>query len=87
MAAKTVLVENQEAEVCCPMCTHTVKASVHEVQAGWHKKWLAVAGQRCSRCWTSLDAAFIVRILEPETHKQAPKKERKNVLDELTTAA
>lgn len=67
MAAEMILAEKPEAEMCCPMCTHTVQAAVREVKAsGWQRKWAPVPGQKCPRCWTSLDAAFIVRLLEPK---------------------
>jgi hypothetical protein len=72
MATVTVLadkqpaqINGQEAEMCCPMCTHTVQAAVREVKAvGWQRKWAPVPAQKCPRCFTSLDAAFIVRLLE-----------------------
>lgn len=53
-----------EAEVYCPICTHQVHAQVYEgTSATGHGKHVVVPGQKCSRCWTSLDAAFIVRVL------------------------
>ncbi len=64
MAAVTIVAAKQEAEMCCPICTHTVQAEVREIKMGWHSKWTPVPGQKCPRCWTSLDAAFIVRLLE-----------------------
>lgn len=75
MAAEMILSEKPEAEMCCPMCTHTVQAAVREVKAsGWQRKWAPVPGQKCSRCWTSLDAAFILRLLEPKSGLAAKPK-------------
>ena len=56
-----------EAEVYCPICTHQVPAQVYEqlASAGRHKHVVA-PGQKCARCWTSLDAAFIVKVLPTE---------------------
>ena len=66
MATQVIAAKN-EAEMCCPMCTHTVTGTVREVvKSGWQRKWAPVPGQKCPRCWTSLDAAFIVRLLEPQ---------------------
>jgi hypothetical protein len=52
------------AQVYCPICTHTVPAEVIELSGGLrrHPKMVVAPGQKCSRCWTSLDAASIVRI-------------------------
>jgi hypothetical protein len=66
MAAEMMIAEKREAEMCCPMCTHNVEAAVREVKAGWQSKWSPLPGQKCPRCFTSLDAAFIVRLLEPK---------------------
>jgi hypothetical protein len=71
---QTTLAHQQEAEMCCPICTHTVQAAVCEVKAGWHRKWAPVPGQKCPRCWTSLDAAFIVRLLESKPMPAAKPK-------------
>jgi hypothetical protein len=75
-AARTITerTERIEAEMCCPMCTHTVQGAVREVKAGWRQKWAPLPGQKCTRCWTSLDAAFIVRLLEPKPSPAAEQK-------------
>ena len=76
MATAITITERIEAEVCCPMCTHNVRAAVREVRSGWQEKWVALPGQKCTRCWTSLDAAFIVRLLESKHSPAAePQKE------------
>jgi hypothetical protein len=75
MAAEMIVAQKPEAEMCCPMCTHTVQGAVYSVKAaGWQRKWAPVPGQKCPRCWTSLDAAFIVRLLEPKPNPAAKPK-------------
>jgi hypothetical protein len=75
MAAEMIVAEKPEAEMCCPMCTHTVQGAAYAVKAaGWQRKWAPVPGQKCPRCWTSLDAAFIVRLLEPKPNLAAKPK-------------
>jgi hypothetical protein len=74
MATETIRADKQEAEMCCPMCTHTVQAAVREGRSGWQRKWMPVPGQKCPRCWTSLDAAFIVRLLESKPSLAAKPK-------------
>lgn len=75
MAAEMIVAEKPEAEMCCPICTHTVQAAVYEVKAaGWQRKWAPLPGQKCPRCFTSLDAAFIVRLLEPKSSPAAKSK-------------
>jgi len=48
------------APVYCPLCTHTVEAEVVAVQAGWNPKRKVASGQRCRRCSSSLDAAYVL---------------------------
>ena len=43
--------------VHCPICTHTVDADV--VQQG--RRMMVRPGQKCSRCASKLDAAYILR--------------------------
>lgn len=43
--------------VHCPICTHTVSAEV--VHAG--KRVVVKPGQKCPRCSSTLDAAYILR--------------------------
>ncbi len=42
--------------VHCPMCTHTVEAAI--VTAG--KRMFAKPGQKCPRCQSLLDAAYVL---------------------------
>jgi hypothetical protein len=44
------------AKVYCPMCTHTVDATVEYHPRHTHVK----RGQKCSRCSGSLDAGYIM---------------------------
>jgi uncharacterized Zn finger protein (UPF0148 family) len=44
--------------VYCPICTHTVEATVVAAR----KTAKVKAGQKCSRCAASLDPAIIVRM-------------------------
>jgi hypothetical protein len=55
---KAPLVMTRQAEVHCPICTHTVPAQV-EVAA---RKVRITEGQKCPRCHSSLDAAAVVFI-------------------------
>jgi hypothetical protein len=51
------------ADVYCPICTHTVPASVTLVRNAAGKRVAkAIPGQRCPRCTSPLDAAFVVRV-------------------------
>jgi hypothetical protein len=44
------------AKVYCPMCTHTVDATVEH-----HPKHIIVKrGQKCPRCFGSLDAGYVM---------------------------
>jgi hypothetical protein len=43
--------------VYCPMCTHTVQASV--VLEG--KRLVVAPGQTCGRCQSALDAGYVIR--------------------------
>jgi uncharacterized Zn finger protein (UPF0148 family) len=57
---KTPVINQSEGHVLCPICTHTVPASV-----GWKGKAKGArveAGQRCPRCGSSLDVAVVVQI-------------------------
>jgi hypothetical protein len=44
----------------CPICTHTVPATVYVVG----KRPRVAPGQRCPRCAASLDVAIVVQIAE-----------------------
>lgn len=61
-----------QAEVYCPICTHTVGAQVSERMSGLRSKNVVLPGQKCSRCWTSLDAAYIVKLLGPVPQEAPP---------------
>jgi len=47
-----------EAQVHCPMCTHTVPAEVEFVA----RRVRVAPGQKCPRCQASLDASAVVFI-------------------------
>ena len=52
------------ARVYCPICTHTVEADVVAVDRDhWNRKMKVAKGQRCRRCSTSLDAAYILDLV------------------------
>jgi hypothetical protein len=52
-----------DATVYCPICTHTVPARVGYVRtASGRKLPRVIAGQRCPRCSSTLDAAYVMRI-------------------------
>jgi hypothetical protein len=46
--------------VHCPSCTHNVPANIEIVQ----KRVRVIAGQRCPRCHSALDAAVVLPQLE-----------------------
>jgi transposase-like protein len=54
----TPRVQAEKGRVYCPMCTHTVDAMVTLTLRDARVQ----AGQRCSRCQSSLDAAYVVRV-------------------------
>jgi len=54
---KLATIRTQKGWVHCPICTHTVEADV--LQRG--RQTLTRPGQKCPRCASSLDAAFILR--------------------------
>ncbi len=47
-----------QGSVYCPMCTHTVQATVTYTPRTPH----VTLGQRCSRCSASLDAAYVFSV-------------------------
>ncbi len=47
-----------KGDVYCPMCTHTVSASITKTARGNR----VAAGQRCPRCSGSLDAGYVIRV-------------------------
>ena len=58
MASVTTLVPAKVAPsaVHCPICTHTVEALVVTTR----KKRFVKSGQKCARCNSSLDAAYVL---------------------------
>ena len=64
MAAKTVTTipiqaaRELKGSVHCPLCTHTVPAQVLYTARGPR----VIPGQKCPRCSSSLDAAFVLRV-------------------------
>ena len=44
--------------VYCPICTHTVEATVQYTRKAGRVK----PGQRCPRCKSGLDAGYVLRI-------------------------
>jgi hypothetical protein len=54
-----------DALVYCPICTHSVPANVTLVRnAAGRRVPRVVAGQRCARCHSPLDAAYVLRVNE-----------------------
>ena len=43
--------------VYCPMCTHTVQATVFAKG----KRLVVAPGQTCGRCHSALDAGYVIR--------------------------
>ena len=53
------------ALVYCPICTHSVPANVTIVRnAAGRKVPRVVAGQRCARCISPLDAAYVLKLTD-----------------------
>ena len=48
------------AKVYCPMCTHTVDATVEHHPRHAPRQMLVKRGQKCPRCSGSLDAGYIM---------------------------
>ena len=46
--------------VHCPICTHTVSADIDATG----KKVRVVPGQKCARCGSTLDAAYVLEVLK-----------------------
>lgn len=64
MANSTSMGEQLQAKVYCPMCTHSVDAFAHRHDTCKSLELRVINGQSCPRCWTSLDSASIVVVLE-----------------------
>jgi hypothetical protein len=58
----TAIIEKKEVKapgaVYCPLCTHTVQATVTYTSRSAH----VTPGQRCPRCSSSLDAGYVIRV-------------------------
>jgi hypothetical protein len=54
--ARKAEVKTAEGQVHCPICTHTVPASVEYTD----RRMKVVPGQKCRRCHASLDAAALL---------------------------
>lgn len=52
------LAVEQPGAVYCPMCTHTVDATI----VVGRKVTYVMPGQKCSRCKSSLDAGYVIRM-------------------------
>jgi uncharacterized Zn finger protein (UPF0148 family) len=55
-AVKKPQVKTAEGRVHCPICTHTVPATVEFTD----RRMKVVPGQKCQRCHASLDAAALL---------------------------
>jgi len=55
---KNPVTAEYSASVHCPMCTHTVHATV----SAQGKAVRVKPGQKCPRCSSSLDAAYVLRL-------------------------
>ena len=57
---RLVLEKVAKGRVYCPICTHTVDAAV-DVSG---RKAKVIAGQKCPRCRTTLDAGVVMQLAE-----------------------
>jgi uncharacterized protein (UPF0212 family) len=57
---KALLEKTMPGQVHCPICTHNVAADISI--SG--KRFLVVPGQKCPRCSSTLDAAFVLEVLK-----------------------
>ncbi len=57
---KALLEKTMPGQVHCPICTHNVPADINISS----KRPLVVPGQKCPRCSSTLDAAFVLEVLE-----------------------
>ncbi len=60
LTQKSLPVSEAKAFVYCPICTHTVEGTV--VTQGKTSK--VKPGQKCSRCSSALDPAYIMRFAQ-----------------------
>jgi uncharacterized protein (UPF0212 family) len=57
---KATIEKTLQGQVHCPICTHNVSADID--MNG--KRPRVVPGQKCPRCASTLDAAFVLEVLE-----------------------
>ena len=57
---KATLEKTMPGQVHCPICTHNVPADIN-ING---KRPLVVPGQKCPRCSSTLDAAYVLEVLE-----------------------
>ena len=57
---KSLLEKTMPGQVHCPICTHNVSADISISS----KKLLVVPGQKCPRCSSTLDAAYVLEVLK-----------------------
>jgi len=50
----------QRGQVHCPICTHTVMADIDMIRKGPR----VVPGQKCPRCASTLDAAYVLEVTQ-----------------------
>jgi DNA-directed RNA polymerase subunit RPC12/RpoP len=58
---KTTTEKTMQGQVHCPICTHTVGA---DIDITGRKKASVVPGQKCPRCSSTLDAAYVMQVLQ-----------------------
>ena len=58
MEPKAAPAPEAKGAVYCPMCTHTVEAMIRFSPRASR----VIPGQKCPRCASSLDAAYVMRI-------------------------
>ena len=51
------------ARVYCPICTRTVEADAVSLDRGWNRKVRVAPGQKCPRCSSVLDAAYVLDVV------------------------
>lgn len=57
---KALLEKTMPGQVHCPICTHNVAADINMSA----KRPFVVPGQKCPRCASKLDAAYVLEVLE-----------------------
>lgn len=58
MEKKATVAKEAKGAVYCPLCTHTVDATI----AFGPRSAFVKPGQKCARCASSLDAGYVLRI-------------------------